>query len=228
MLKEQSLRGACLQAPVPTPGHGGHPLHSRSMLQPPQLRVPRTKVRAPILPTLTHFSINGFLNTSHTWNKPLTKGPPPDLPSPALLICPPVPVHLSRDAPSAAHRRCRVSKQPGIPGLAPAGRKPSPAELMHPNSGADEATFLAGWRQAAFGRRPGHSHEARAGTCWVLFPGAHPHPSHFMEELLQLQGGSFGPPAWCCPSLTQTPCTQPSHAPSGKRQAYHHRERKLR
>lgn len=170
MLKKQSLWGACLQAPVPPPGHGGHPPHSGSMLQSPHSRVPRTKVRAPILPTLTHFSINGFPNPSHTWNKPLTMGPPPDLPSPALLICPPVPAHPSRDAPSAAHRCCRVSKQPGIPGPAPAGGKPSPAELMHPNSGADKATFLAGWQGAAFSRSSGHHHGARAGNLLGTFP----------------------------------------------------------
>lgn len=186
MLKKQSLLGACSQAPVPPPGHGGHPPHSRSMLQPPHSQVPRTKVRAPILPTLTHFSINGFPNASHTWNKPLTTGPPPDLPSPALLICPPVPAHPSRDAPSAAHCCCRVSKQPGIPGPAPAGGKPSPAELMHPNSGADEATFLAGWRGQLSARDLATAMEQGLATCWALFPGAHSYPSCFLEELLQL------------------------------------------
>lgn len=220
-----------MQVPVPPPGHGGHPLYREATLQPPHLRVPCTKVRALILPTLTHFSINGFLNTSHTWNKPLTMGPPPDLPSPALLICHPVPVHLSWDAPSAAHHCCRVSKQPGILGPAPAGGKPSPAELMHPNSGTDEATFLAGWRLAAFSWRPSHGHGARAGNLLGAFSrGSSPcQPLH--GRTASTTGGilwAHCPPAWCCPSLTQTPCTQPSHAPSGKRQAYHHRERKLR
>lgn len=91
MLKKQFM-GSMFTAPVPPLCHGGHPLHSESMLQPPHLQVPRTKVRALILPTLTHFSINGFLNTSHTWNKPLTMGSPPARPpKPSVTHLPPSP-----------------------------------------------------------------------------------------------------------------------------------------
>lgn len=51
---------------------------------------------------------------------------------------------------------------------------------MHPNSGADEATFLAGWRQAAFSQRPSHGHGARAGNLLGAFPRASslPQPLH--------------------------------------------------
>lgn len=65
------------------------------VMSPPHSQVPCTKGRALSLQTLTHFSINGFLNATHAWNKPLTTGPPPDLPSPALLIRPPAPAVLS-------------------------------------------------------------------------------------------------------------------------------------
>lgn len=99
---------------------------------------PHTKDRALSLQTLTHFSINGFPNTSHTWNKPLTTGPPkPGVTHPQPQ--PPFPGMLQEQL-----HHCRVSKRPGIPGLAPAGGKPSPAEHTHPNSGANTATFLAG------------------------------------------------------------------------------------
>lgn len=159
-----------MQAPVPPLGYGGHPCHTESMSHPPNSQVPCTKDRAPSLQTLTHFSVNGFPNASHAWNKPLTTGPPPDLPSPALLIRPPAPALPPQDAPRAAHRR-RVSKQPGIPGLAPAGRKPSPAEHTHPNSGAEAAAFLADWREATFSQRPAQGHTARAGNLPGVFPG---------------------------------------------------------
>ena len=158
----------------------------------PHSQVPRTKGKALSLQTLTHFSINSFPNASHAWNKPLMTGPPPDLPSLALLIRPPAPALLSRDAPRAAHRH-GVSKQPGIPGLAPAGGKPLPAERTHPNSGANTAAFLAGWRGVAFSQRPGQGHAVRAGRqpagrfSWGFFPT----PAASRRNCFNYRGGSF-------------------------------------
>lgn len=183
MLKKQSLWAACLQASGPPPGHGGHPLHSESMLQPPHLQVPCTKVRALILPTLTHFSINGFLNTSHTRNKPLTMAPPPGPPKPSVTHLPP--------SPSPSFPGCSKCGSLPLQGEQ-AARNPGPGFPRHQLSSCTlireptrPPSLLAGDRQLS-ARDLAMAMEQGLATCWVLFPGPHHYPSHFMEELLQL------------------------------------------
>lgn len=142
MLKKVSLCEARLQAPIPPPGSGGLSCHTSSMsyAPPSHSQVPRTKDRARSLQTLTHLSINSFPNMSHAWNKPLTMGPPLDLPSLALLTRPPAPTLPPWGALRAA-RCCRGEQAARNPDPAPAGGKPSRAERTHPNSGPDRAAL---------------------------------------------------------------------------------------
>lgn len=160
---------------------------------------PHTKDRALSLRTLTHFSINGFLNASHTWNKPLTTGPP----KPGVTHPQSQPSFSGMLQEQLHH--CGVSKQPGIPGLAPAGGKPSPAEHTHPNSGANTATLLAGSQGAAFSQRPAQGQAGGASNLQGVFPSL-PQPVH--GRTAPAAGAILGarhPPASGCPPSPQPP-----------------------
>lgn len=150
-------------------------------------------------------------------------GASPGPPKPSVTHPPPSPRCPFRDAPRAAHC-CGVSKQPGIPGLAPTGGKPSLAEHTHPNSGTNTATS---WHRAAFNQRPGRGHAGgpqQPARCFSY--GLFLTPVSPWMNCFNYRGGSLCHPLLC--TVLHCPGTQRSHTPRGKRQAYHRRERKLR
>lgn len=180
------------------------------LMSPPHSQVPRAKGRALSLQTLTHFSINGFLNATHAWNKPLTTGPPPDLLSPALLIHPPAPALLSRDAPRAAHC-CGVSKQPGIRAWLPqAGSR----HQLSARTLIREPTRAPAGKGQLSARDLAKATQGGPATCQAFFLWALPYSSLSMEELLQLQGRILVP----SPALGRVPLPQHPSEPRAQRE----------